>query len=363
MRILLVDECYPLNTRNTKILKSFSSIYRDCEIHVLTWDRLSEYTREKEDGNMWEWHIYTRHAVYGNKMQKLAGLFGYRSFCVRTIRKITPDIIVASHWNNLLMLPSIDYKKQMLIYENLDAPTGPAFGRFLLNRIERFYMKKALTIHASRFYSLIYPRKYRQLVLENKPNIDAKAVGYSPGKPLRIAYLGNIRYLNILKNLADALRGDERFVLYYHGGGPDFLTLREYVSGESNIIMTGSYRYDDIEHLYANADIIWSAYPNRDFNVRYAISNKFHESLAYAVPAIYAGNTCLGEYASSNGLGFQVNPYDVESIRCLLNEIVSDSQRLVQMSASLRHQYAEETSWQEDFMKVKKEVDAFFSRH
>jgi glycosyltransferase involved in cell wall biosynthesis len=224
-------------------------------------------------------------------------------------------------------------------------------------------MKKALTIHASRFYSLIYPRKYRQLVLENKPNIDAKAVGYSPGKPLRIAYLGNIRYLNILKNLADALRGDERFVLYYHGGGPDFLTLREYVSGESNIIMTGSYRYDDIEHLYANADIIWSAYPNRDFNVRYAISNKFHESLAYAVPAIYAGNTCLGEYASSNGLGFQVNPYDVESIRCLLNEIVSDSQRLVQMSASLRHQYAEETSWQEDFMKVKKEVDAFFSRH
>lgn len=362
MKILLIDECYPLNTRNVKILKSFSLMYKDCDIHILTWDRLSEYVPEKKAGNGWKWHIYTRHAVYGNKIQKLSGLFGYRIFCVRTIKEIAPDLIVASHWNNLLMLPSLDYDRQMLIYENLDAPTGPAFGRFFLNRIERSYMKKALTIHASRFYTSIYPVKYRQLVLENKPNIEAKAVQYSPDAPLRIAYLGNIRYLNILKNLADALRGDKRFVLYYHGGGPDFQALREYVGQESNIIMTGVYSYDDIEHLYANSDVIWAAYPNKDFNVRYAISNKFHESLAYAVPAIYADNTCLGEYASSNGLGFQTNPYDVVAIRKLMNEIVSDRQRLIQMSDSLKCQYAEETSWHEDFMKVKNEVDTFFSR-
>lgn len=360
MKILLVDESYPLNTRNSKILESLSQFYPGCSVHVVTWDRAGDFASGRAGEGAWHWHLYTRLAAYGNKLQKLTGMFGFRSFCSRVVRELSPDVVIASHWNNLLMLPALDYRRQMLIYENLDAPTGPASVRLVLRCIERFYMKRAaLTIHASRFYTSIYPSCFRQIVLENKPVIDAGAVPYSPAIPLRIAYLGNIRYLEILKNLADAVRGDSRFCLYYHGGGPDFSTLQEYVAGEANIHITGPYQYKEIETLYSQADVIWAAYPNKDFNVRYAISNKFHESIAYAIPAIYADNTCLGEYVADKGLGFRVNPYCVEDIRALLVEMADNRENLMATHETLKRHSAEETSWSEDFLKVKEAIDAF----
>lgn len=363
MKILLVDEAYPLNTRNTKILGSLARCYPDADFHIVTWDRAGQYDAKADGEDHWQWHLYTRPATYGNRMQKLAGMSGYRTFCSQVVRGVAPDVVIASHWNNLLMLPRLDHGRQMLIYENLDAPTGPALGRWLLNRVEACYMKRAaLTVHASRFYTQIYPRKYRQLVLENKPVIATEPVDYTPASPLRIAYLGNVRYLDILKNLADAVRGDDRFVLYYHGGGPDYAQLKEYTASARNIHMTGPYRYEDIERLYRQTDIIWAAYPNRDFNVRYAISNKFHESMAYAIPAIYADNTCLGRYVEDNGTGYQVDPYSVEAIKKLLDGIVCDMQGLRVRHEALKVQYRNETSWDEDFMKLKAEIDAFFIR-
>lgn len=361
MKILLVDECYPLNTRNVKILSSLGRLYPDSEIHVITWDRAGDFDTNRVVDKRWNWHLYTRSATYGNKLQKLFGLFGYRSFCKKEIRIIKPDVIIASHWNNLLMLPRLDYEKQMLIYENLDAPTGPFFIRYILRCIECSYMSNALTIHASRFYTAIYPKKYRQLVLENKPVFNTAPIDYSPQSPLRIAYLGNIRYIDILKNLADAVKGDGRFCLSYHGGGPDYENLSEYVAGISNISLTGPYKYEDIEQLYRNADVIWAAYPNRDFNVQYAISNKFHESLAYAIPSIYADKTRLGEYVVAHSLGCQVNPYSVEDIRSLLITLSSNKGQLLQIHKSLRTQIKEETSWDDDFSALKTEIDAFFS--
>lgn len=361
MKILLVDECYPLNTRNIKILSSLRRFYPNSEIHVITWDRAGDFDANDVVESKWKWHLYTHSARYGNKLQKLFGLFGYRSFCKKIVRAIKPDVIIASHWNNLLMLPRLDYDKQMLIYENLDAPTGPSLVRYILGRIEQSYMSHALTIHASRFYTAIYPQKYRQMVLENKPVFNTTPVDYSPQKPLRIAYLGNVRYIDILKNLADAVRGDERFKLSYHGGGPDYEDLKDYVNGVPNIFMTGPYKYEEIEHLYGSADIIWAAYPNKDFNVQYAISNKFHESLAYAIPAVYADKTQLGEYVVASSLGCQVNPYSVEDIRSLLIELYSNRERLLQIHESLKKQIKEETFWDDDFKALKTEIDAFFS--
>lgn len=361
MKILLVDESYPLNTRNTKILSSLTQSYPSAEVHVVTWDRAGEFHYSNETNRRWQWHLYTRPAVYGNKIQKLIGMFGYRSFCSKTVARVHPDVIIASHWNNLLMLPCLDCKSQMLIYENLDAPTGPTLFRKILNSIEHMYMKQALTVHASRFYSSIYPKRYNQIILENKPVFDVIPASYAPRNPLRIAYLGNIRYLDILKNLADAVRGDDRFCVSYHGGGPDFQQLKEYVEGVSNVELTGPYQYEDISSLYKDADIIWAAYPNKDYNVRYAISNKFHESLAYAVPAIFAEETCLGEYVESSGLGFQVNPYSVDSIRKMLDGIYNDRTCLMNIHHTLAKQFLRETSWNEDFFKLKEKIDAFFN--
>lgn len=350
MKILLIDESYPLNTRNTKILRSLSDRINNAETHVITWDRQRDF-HGGEQG--WNYHIYAQSAAYGNKWQKLKGLFGYRRFCKTTLKEVQPDIIIVSHWNNLLMLSALDYSRQMVIYENLDSPTGPWVGRKVLNMIERFYMRRiALTIHASRFYTDIYPKRYPQFVLENKPTITTTKAPYHPQKRLRVVYLGNIRYIEILKNLVDAVRGHDNLQLFFHGGGPDYSTLVAYTKDLPNVVCTGTYQYEQIDEFYHHADVIWASYPNRDFNVRYAISNKFHESIAFGVPAIYAENTRLASYATERNIGCSVDPYSSKAIEKLLLHLAEDTASLTSMHQSLLAQQEEESTWEQDFDRL-----------
>jgi hypothetical protein len=46
-RILLIDDCFPINTRNKKILDSLEKHYgKDVELSVIAWDRNNTYKEE-----------------------------------------------------------------------------------------------------------------------------------------------------------------------------------------------------------------------------------------------------------------------------------------------------------------------------
>ena len=38
-KILLIDSSYPINTRNSKILRSLKQVYPDFDIEIVTWNR------------------------------------------------------------------------------------------------------------------------------------------------------------------------------------------------------------------------------------------------------------------------------------------------------------------------------------
>lgn len=358
MHILLIDDIFPINTRNTKILNSLSSHYKDeAKISVITWNR----TNSSTDGYN-NYFFYNKVSAYGHKFRKLMNLWGYRKFCHDTIRRLNPDIIIASHWNNLLLVPKLDTKRQMLIYDNLDIPTGPKVLRDIAAFLEKQKMKKAdLTIHASRFFAPLYSKSFNQLVLENKPVFTTTPIDYHLHTPIRIAFIGLIRHLDILRNLISAVRGNPNFQLYLHGDGHASMQLQEYSKEDSNVFFTGRYSYNEIDKLYEQADVIWAAYPNKDFNVKYAISNKFHESLIFGLPTIYSENTQVGEFASRNHIGIQVNPYSVDSIKSLLDKIVSGSINLKQIHDDMVAYQSTQTSWNTDFAEVTKQIQRFFS--
>ena len=52
LHILLVDDCYPINTRNQKIINSLKKNYGDkVKLTVVAWDRNNGYT-EAQPGYM-----------------------------------------------------------------------------------------------------------------------------------------------------------------------------------------------------------------------------------------------------------------------------------------------------------------------
>ena len=132
-----------------------------------------------------------------------------------------------------------------------------------------------------------------------------------------------------------------------HGEGPDLQYLKNKYSNHSNIIFTGKYNYNDISKFYVDSDFVWAAYPSKDYNVKYAISNKFHESIQYLTPCIYAEETMLGDYVKEKNIGLTVDPYNTYKISSLLDKIINP-QMAFEIKRNLNSMKATETLWNEE---------------
>ncbi len=344
---VLIDTNLPINNRNQKIIDTLLEYNSTWEIHVITWNR-----DNVDERNLSNYHLYQKESKLGDRLKKLQNLWGFRQFVQQTILDINPDVIIASHWDTLICVPK-KRKTQKLFYENLDIPTGPWWMRLPIRLIEHFSLRSVnLIIHASRFYQPLYPKHIPQVILENKPSFKVELPTYTPHPPLKITFIGGVRYFEVLKNLIDAVRDNKAFELYFHGGGTDLDIAKSYAQEATNIRFTGPYNYADIQQLYFSSDIIWAVYPNKNYNVKYAISNKFHESLLLGIPCVYADNTCLGDFVQQHNIGLVVNPYDVHEIKQLLNNIQKGTIDLKQIRKSMLQFVATETTWNKDFNQI-----------
>ena len=350
---VLLDTSYPINNRNQKIIDSLKKWDSSIIVNVITWDR--EHKCENPPLN---YYLYDKIAKYGNRWQKFLRLKGYKDFIKIKLNQLKPDVIIASHWDTLILVPRLDRKSQKLIYENLDIPTGSFFVRNLIKCFEGRALKNVdLILHASRFYVDLYSQKVPQIILENKPNFaNLDMPNYKLNRPIRVSYIGTIRYFEVLINLIDAIRDNTNLELNFFGSGPDYDRCVFYAKNISNVKFYGAYSYGDIKKFYSQTEILWAAYPNKDFNVKYAISNKFHESLSLAIPCIYSDKTCLGEYVSRNKIGLIVNPYSVESIKKLFQFI--SEKNLYDIHENLLKYKSGVSSWDDDF----KQLELFLSK-
>ncbi|MBW8686446.1 glycosyltransferase [Chitinophaga rhizophila] len=353
IKILLIDSTYPINTRNERILSSLKKLLGEAaDVRLLVWNR--DASEVAVSG--FHTYVYNEAAAYGNALAKLLKLKGFGDYIRNVNKEFKPDYIIASHWEVLLLASRVTGKGQHLIYENLDMPTaGNPLVLKVLQAIERRSLKKtSAIIHASRFY----PDKYRffpgkQILVENRPQraaVTATDVQTIVEGRLKVAFIGILRYFDVLKNLIDAAENLPVDILFY-GDGPDMGRLREYTTGKEYVQFFGRYKYEEIAGIYASVDLIWAVYPSDDYNVKYAISNKFFESMMLNKPAVFAENTELGKMVLSKGTGFAVNPYDKTAIRELLQHVTSDLSRLNAMNQNIAAS-GEKLYWEDEDQRL-----------
>lgn len=355
MKIVLIDCALPINTRNEKILRSFAHYMPEAELHVITWARETGKTVDNSVSGA-EYHVYEKPSPLQNLPKKFMNMFGFKRYIGRQLRSLNPDIVIASHWSNLILTSGFMRRGQKLIYENLDVPTESFIVRKLTEFFERISLLRTdFIVYASRFFEPLYSKRIPHYVLENKPMFDVCPIEARPieGK-LKVAYIGSVRYLPIMHNLVDAVRGNSKIELLIHGSGPDLESIRQYSDGLQNVHFTGRYSYDDIIRLYQAADVVWAAYPNKDYNVKYAISNKFHESLFVGVPCIYSDHTKLADFAVKHNIGLEVDPNSVESIAMVFDNLLSGKTDVSEIRRSMMQFQQQETTWDEDFQQLLK---------
>lgn len=318
-KILLIDGIYPINTRNKRILKTLQTKYI---VKYCAWNR--ENIPINEQAN----YIYSSNEGYGKKIKKLLGMKKYLEYIKNIIKEFKPDIIIASQWD-MLFLVNLSGFNGKIIYENIDLPSSKNILILgILLKLEKFLLKKVDgIIFASRFFEPLYAEyKKDKLILENLPlrEIDfTEEIKKEERNKIRISFIGGLRYFEVMKNLLLAVQEIENIEVYLIGKGPENDKFRDFIISKNlkNVTMIDRYIYEEIKRYYLNTDLLWSVYPTKDYNVKYAISNKFFESLLFEVPCFFSENIFLGQLVKEYQIGIVVNPYKIDSIKKLLRNL------------------------------------------
>lgn len=130
--------------------------------------------------------------------------------------------------------------------------------------------------------------------------------------PIRISFIGNVRYFEENKRLLNLFKNDERFMLQYYGTQSE--KLKEYCENNSisNVDFYGRFTPNKTSEFYLNTHIINNVYGNGSMELITALSNKLYFSASLHMPILVSPNTFMEEVTRKYGFGFVVNLEDCE---------------------------------------------------
>lgn len=348
MKISIVEPAFPINSRTERFFQSLEEAFGKGSVNVICWNR----DGRPDSGNT-NYHIFKKNVGYANRKAKLIGLKDFYSYLSAKLKQLKPDFILASHWDSLILSALVKPKNSKIIYENLDMPTGKFPVRQLLRGFERRALSKTdIITFASRFFEPHYSDfKGQRFIIENKLPKEM-CISLSPRNhkdSLAISFLGVVRHAHIMENLMRAIQDLKDIEFKIFGGGPFYEQIKHISEKYERVTMYGPYNYKDVPQIYSQSDLIWAVYPYHDFNVKLAISNKYHETLYYGVPGIFCKYTELGDMVSSKKIGFAVDCDSVSDIHEVLSGILKDKNYIFnEMSRNLKKERENENSCWED---------------
>jgi len=174
------------------------------------------------------------------------------------------------------------------------------------------------------YYHAIYNKRVE--IVENWPNAsDWQRFKKKPrGDTFVIGYIGQIRYMRCVYALVDAvnrLRNKGLNVIVKFAGGGELTDLQKHIGKKSGFEIIGSFNYSkDITDLYADVDLNFSVYDIRVKNVKYALPNKYYESILAHIPILVAEGTFLEHCVLNYKIGNAVKGDYVDSMATRIEE-------------------------------------------
>lgn len=173
--------------------------------------------------------------------------------------------------------------------------------------LEKSIIKNAwYTVISSKGFKRFLPQNDYGYIHNIDPHMDeiVKVAGniYREEGPIRIGFIGNVRYYNENVKLLEILKNDERFVVEYFGAGSE--NIQEYCkqNGIHNVKFRGRFQQSETAQLYKEVDIINNIYGNSSMETTTALSNKLYYALCLHKPIIVSDNTYMEKLCDQYGI-------------------------------------------------------------
>ncbi|MFW3612483.1 capsular biosynthesis protein [Staphylococcus caprae] len=133
-------------------------------------------------------------------------------------------------------------------------------------------------------------------------------------EPLKISFIGNVRFLEVNKKILSELKNDFRFLVQYFGTGSEILEAYAKEFNIKNVKFSGGFDIKDTYKFLDETDIINNLYGNNDIALDTALSIRMYYSLFLNKPIITSKCTYTGDQAQSFGLGILLDSDNLSNI-------------------------------------------------
>lgn len=296
------------NIRLTPYLKNYTDILDKNKIsyEIIYWDR------KNEDESLMGIRTHRFSTPMDDMLPKYIKLFymkKYAYYAIKTIKNEQYSQVIVlttllgylmsnfliSHYQGKYIIDIRDYS-----YEHIT---------FYYKKIGKILNHSLLNVISSPGFKEFLPNE-ETVICHNMVFTQSKYFFENHTNPLRIAFVGIVRYGNECEKFLKAIANDERIVFTFYGDGEDEDRLKKFCQKNeiNNVHFSGKYFPNEKNDIYKNIDIIYNCYGNETAEVKYALSNKYYDSLYYRKPILVNSNTCMEMYA--RGLCFSVDNYN-----------------------------------------------------
>lgn len=310
-----------LSTANLKHMTLISLYTRILEEKSIDYDVI--YVDKYGDFEFFGDHatLYPYRITVNRKLPRIIKLFKYirfKKFATKILSKNNYDIIII--WNSFTALIFGAY-----LSKNYSGKYIINIRDYCYERIQIIYrmMKRVIencmlsTISSEGFKVFLPPFNYLTIHSLNKDVLkkcEKRLLPRSISQPLRIGFIGYVRFFEMDKRLIDALGNDNRYVLKFIGEGSNVLESYAMQKGYNNVLCVGRFEPDDTADLLTEIDIINNLYGNGKIELDTALSIKLYYAAYIYLPILVCDRTYMSEIAEKLGIGFTVKETSYDTL-------------------------------------------------
>ncbi|KGK91277.1 hypothetical protein DP73_04775 [Desulfosporosinus sp. HMP52] len=348
---------------DSRTLKTANSLVKHgYDVCILGWDREgsgnSNPQIQLKDG-IANICLFKTKAGYAQGIKTLFKLLKFQSWLFLQLLKRRKKYQVIHSCDFDTSLPAILTAKifrKKLVYDIYDYYTHshyvPGNLKALVEKMDNFVINHAtstIICHEDRYKQIMKARPRNVTVIHNTPEIPSDinqqlTVVKSQSPNLKLVYIGLLQDHRLLQEIAQVIKGSEKFELHIGGFGDLSDYFRELSEEYENIYFYGKVDYKDVLKLESECDILFAVYNPAIENHRYSAPNKLYEAMALGKPIIVGKGTGIDGLISRNKVGLAIE-YTSEAFWEAVNILRNNPDLRKEMGEQGREIYKSKYSW------------------
>lgn len=252
------------------------------------------------------------------RIVKEARYMSFVPYAKRKLRKGNYDFVIV--WNDVAIFQFGNYLAKhfkgrycLNVRDNMRYDNPRFAGRY-----KRCFADSAFNTISSKGYLDFLPKNAEYLPIHslNLSALEGMQVHTGlrqEGEPIRIGFVGYVRFYERNKKMLDAFANDPRFELCYYGKNADVLRAYAEEQGIKNTSFHDSFPVQDTAKYLEKIDVMNNLYGNDKPSVRKALSIKTYHAMYDRIPILVCPNTYNAELALEVGNGFVIGDDEIDA--------------------------------------------------